>query len=337
MNILTLIWTFFQEQILGLSWLNYLIGQFLQMIGLDKNTVLYNSINFFIYDSIKIFFLLSVLIFIISYIQSYFPPQRTRKILGKVNGIAGRCLGALLGVLTPFCSCSSIPLFIGFSSAGLPIGVTISFLIMSPMADLGSITMLMTEFGWQIALAYLVTGFTISVAAGTIIEKLGFEKYVADFIKKARAQEIDNDVLTFKDRLKIAGKGVADIVKRVWLYILIGVGIGSVIHNVIPADVIQSLLGGEHWYSVLVAGIVGIPMYADIFGAIPIAEALLSKGAGLGTVISFMMSVTALSLPSIIMLKKAMKPKLLTAFIAVVVVGIVLIGYLFNAFSYIFI
>jgi hypothetical protein len=337
MNVVASIWEFIQNQILGLRWLNYLIGQLLQLIGLDPESTICSAINFFVYDSIKIFFLLSVLIFIISYIQSYFPPQKTRKILGRVSGIWGRCLGALLGVLTPFCSCSSIPLFIGFSSAGLPIGVTLSFLIMSPMADLGSITMLMTEFGWEIALAYLVTGFVISVAGGTIIEKLGFEKYVADFIKNARLQELDEKILTFKTRLKVALKGVTDIVKRVWPYILIGVGIGSIIHNIIPAHIIQSLLGGEHWYSVLLASVVGIPMYADIFGAIPIAEALLSKGAGLGTVISFMMSVTSLSLPSIIMLKKAMKPKLLTAFVVVVVIGIVIIGYLFNAFSYIFI
>lgn len=337
MYVLTSVWEFFQNQILGLRWLNYLIGQLLQLLGLKEGTTLYNSLNFFVYDSIKIFFLLSVLIFIISYIQSYFPPQRTRKILGKFNGIIGRGLGALLGVLTPFCSCSSIPLFIGFSSAGLPIGVTLSFLIMSPMADLGSLTMLMSEFGWQVAVAYLVTGFLISVLGGTIIEKLGMEKYIADFIKNAKLNEVAEEQLTSKDRVKIALNGVAGIVKRVWLYVLIGVGIGSVIHNVIPAHIIESLLGGEQWYSVLLAGLVGVPMYADIFGAIPIAEALLSKGAGLGTIISFMMSVTALSLPSIIMLKKAMKPKLLGTFVGIVAIGIMIIGYLFNVFSYLII
>lgn len=246
-------------------------------------------------------------------------------------------MGALFGVLTPFCSCSSIPLFIGFCSAGLPIGVTLSFLIMSPMADLGSLTMLMTQFGWKIALAYLVTGFIIAVTGGTIIEKLGMEKYVADYIRNAHLAEVDEEKLTFKDRLRVAAEGVADIVKRVWPYIFLGVGIGSLIHNVIPQEIVQSILGGEHWHSVLLSCVVGIPMYADIFGAIPIAEALLAKGAGLGTVISFMMSVTALSLPSMIMLAKAMKKKLLITFIITVSAGIVLIGYIFNAFAYLII
>lgn len=331
------IWDFFQKQVLGLRWLNTLIGSLLQALGMNPETKLFSALQFFIYDSFKIFFLLSVLIFIISYIQSYFPPQRARRILGGIKGFPGRAMGALLGVLTPFCSCSSIPLFIGFCSAGLPIGVTLSFLIMSPMADLGSLTMLMTQFGWKIALAYLVTGFIIAVTGGTIIEKLGIEKYVADYIRNAHLAELDEEKLTFKDRLRVAAEGVADIVKRVWPYIFLGVGIGSLIHNVIPQEIVQSILGGEHWYSVLLACLVGIPMYADIFGAIPIAEALLAKGAGLGTVISFMMSVTALSLPSMIMLAKAMKKKLLIIFIITVSAGIVLIGYIFNAFAYLII
>ena len=337
MQVVFQVWDFFQNQILGLKWLNTLIGNVLQALGMKQDTTLYAALRFFIYDSIKIFFLLSVLIFIISYIQSYFPPQRTRRILGGIRGFAGRSMGALLGILTPFCSCSSIPLFIGFCSAGLPIGVTLSFLIMSPMADLGSLTMLMTQFGWKIALAYLVTGFIISVAGGTFIEKLGMERYVADYIRNARLAEIDDEVMTFRDRIHVACQGVADIVKRVWPYIFLGVGIGSLIHNVIPQDIVQTVLGGEHWYSVLLACLVGIPMYADIFGAIPIAEALLAKGAGLGTVISFMMSVTALSLPSMIMLAKAMKKKLLITFIATVSAGIILIGYIFNAVAYLFI
>lgn len=331
------IWDFFQKQVLGLRWLNTLIGSLLQALGMNPETKLFSALQFFIYDSFKIFFLLSVLIFIISYIQSYFPPQRTRRILGGIKGFPGRAMGALLGVLTPFCSCSSIPLFIGFCSSGLPIGVTLSFLIMSPMADLGSLTMLMTQFGWKIALEYLVTGFIIAVTGGTIIEKLGMEKYVADYIRNAHLAELDEEKLTFKDRLRVAAEGVADIVKRVWPYIFLGVGIGSLIHNVIPQGIVQSILGGEHWYSVLLACLVGIPMYADIFGAIPIAEALLAKGAGLGTVISFMMSVTALSLPSMIMLAKAMKKKLLITFIITVSAGIVLIGYIFNAFAYLII
>lgn len=330
-------WDFFQKQVLGLRWLNVLIGNILQTLGMNPETKLFSALQFFIYDSFKIFFLLSVLIFIISYIQSFFPPQKTRRILGGIKGFKGRAMGALLGVLTPFCSCSSIPLFIGFCSAGLPIGVTLSFLIMSPMADLGSLTMLMTQFGWKIALAYLVTGFIIAVTGGTIIEKLGMDKYVADYIRNAHLAELDEEELQLKDRLRMAVQGVADIVKRVWPYIFLGVGIGSLIHNVIPQEIVQSVLGGEHWYSVLLACVVGIPMYADIFGAIPIAEALLAKGAGLGTVISFMMSVTALSLPSMIMLAKAMKKKLLITFIVTVSAGVILIGYLFNAFAYLFI
>jgi len=331
------IWDFFQKQVLGLRWLHTLVGGLLQSLGMNPETRLYSALQFFIYDSFKIFFLLSLLIFIVSFIQSYFPPQRTRRILGGIRGLPGRAMGAVLGILTPFCSCSSIPLFIGFCSAGLPIGVTLSFLIMSPMADLGSLTMLMTQFGWRIAGAYLVTGFVIAVTGGTIIEKLGMERYVADYIRNARLTETDEAELSLKDRLHAAADGVANIVKRVWPYIFLGVGIGSVIHNVIPQDIVQSILGGEHWYSVLLACLVGIPMYADIFGAIPIAEALLAKGAGLGTVISFMMSVTALSLPSMIMLAKAMKKKLLVTFIITVAAGIILIGYLFNALSYLFI
>lgn len=334
MQILLTAWDFFQKQILGLQWLNVLIGKLLAVLGMNTGGRFFSALQFFLYDSVKIFFLLSVLIFIISYIQSYFPPQRTRRILGGIKGFPGRAMGALLGILTPFCSCSSIPLFIGFSSAGLPIGVTLSFLIMSPMADLGSFTMLMTQFGWKIAACYLITGFIIAVTGGTIIEILGMDRYVADYIRNARLSETEEEKLTFSDRLGAAAKGVADIVKRVWMYIFLGVGIGSFIHNVIPGEIVQAVLGGEHWYSVLLACLVGIPMYADIFGAIPIAEALLSKGAGLGTVVSFMMSVTALSLPSLVMLSKAMKPKLLAVFTVTVSAGIILIGYLFNAFSY---
>lgn len=330
-------WDFFQKQFLGLRWLNLLIGKLLTVLGMNPSGKLFPALQFFLYDSTKIFFLLAMLIFIISYIQSYFPPQRTRRILGGIKGFPGRAVGALLGVLTPFCSCSSIPLFIGFSSAGLPIGVTLSFLIMSPMADLGSLTMLMTEFGWRIAAAYLVTGFVISITGGTIIEKLGMDRYVADYIRSARLTELEEEQLTFQDRLGVAAKGVSDIVKRVWMYVFLGVGIGSFIHNVIPGEIVQAVLGGEHWYSVLLACFVGIPMYADIFGAIPIAEALLAKGAGLGTVVSFMMSITALSLPSMVMLSKAMKPKLLATFIVTVSAGIILIGYLFNAFYYLII
>ena len=334
-----MIWKFFQKQVLGLSWLSELIKRLLILLGLEPESKFFEPAAFFIYDSIKIFYLLGVLIFIISFIQSYFPPERTKRILGGIDGFWGKCMGALLGVLTPFCSCSSIPLFIGFTTAGLPIGVTLSFLIMSPMADLGSLTMLYTMFGAKIAAAYLITGFIISVGSGTIIEKLGLGEYIEDYIKNIVAVDaaLTEEKMNFKDRLAFAGKGVSDIVKRVWPYIFIGVGIGAVIHNVIPRHIVEGLLGSERWYSVLLACMVGIPMYADIFGAIPIAESLLFKGAGLGTVISFMMSVTALSLPSMIMLRKAMKPKLLAAFIGVVSIGIIIIGYLFNEIGYLFV
>jgi uncharacterized membrane protein YraQ (UPF0718 family) len=330
-------WEFFQNQILGMHWINALVGSLLELVGLDPTSKVFGMLQFFIYDSIKILILLCVLIFIISYIQSFFPPEKTKRILGGIGGIKGRMLGAVFGILTPFCSCSSIPLFIGFTSAGLPIGVTLSFLIMSPMADLGSFTILMSMFGWKIAVAYLVTGFIIAVLGSTIIEKLGMEKHIEEFVKNVQHTEQEEAQLSIKDRLVFAKDGVADIVKRVWPYILIGVGIGSTIHNVIPESIVQGVLGGDRWYSVLLAALVGIPMYADIFGAIPIAEGLLFKGAGLGTVITFMMSVTALSFPSMVMLKKVMKPKLLGAFIVIVATGIIIIGYLFNAFSYLFI
>lgn len=326
-------WDFFQIQILGLRWLHDKIGALLEALGMEPQTKLFGAVNFFIYDSLKIFVLLAVLIFVIGYVQSYFPPERTRAILGPFKGYKGRVIGAFLGIFTPFCSCSSIPLFIGFCSAGLPIGVTLSFLIMSPMADLGSLTVLLTQFGWKIALAYLVTGLLISVACGTVIEKSGMDRHIADYIKKAAITEIEESKPTFKERLRSAKDGVFDIIRRVWIYILLGVGIGSVIHNVIPQEIIQTALGGEHWYSVPLACLVGIPMYADIFGAIPIAEALLAKGAGVGTVISFLMSVTALSLPAMIMLSKAMKRKLLMAFIGAVSSGIILVGCLLYAFA----
>ncbi len=330
-------WEFFQQQILGMHWIRSLMGELLQVIGLEEGSKIYSFFEFFLYDSIKIMILLCVLIFLISFIQSYFPPHRTKRLLGGVKGLKGRMLGATFGILTPFCSCSSIPLFIGFTSAGLPIGVTLSFLIMSPMADLGSFTILLSLFGWKIGVAYLVTGFIIAVVGGTIIEKMGMEKYIEDFVKNVQVTDQEEETLTLNKRIYFAKDGVLNIVKRVWPYILIGVGIGSLIHNVIPEELVQGVLGGEHWYSVLLAALVGIPMYADIFGAIPIAEGLLFKGAGLGTVITFMMSVTALSLPSMVMLKKVMKPKLLFSFIIIVAIGIICMGYLFNMFSYLFI
>jgi uncharacterized membrane protein YraQ (UPF0718 family) len=337
MQILEEIWMFFQNQILGMKWLNTVIGNVITTFGLDINGRLGGSIQFFLYDTIKIFILLSVLIFIILYIQSHFPPERTKKILGRFHGIAANSLAALLGTVTPFCSCSSIPLFIGFSSAGLPVGVTFSFLISSPLVDLGSLILLMSIFGGKIAIAYVVVGLILAVIGGTLIEKFGMEKYVEDFVKSAGNVDIEGPELTRKDRMIYAKDQVLATVKKVAPYIFVGVGIGAVIHNLIPEAWIQSILGSNNPFSVILATLVGVPMYADIFGTIPVAESLFAKGAGLGTILSFMMAVTALSLPSMIMLRKAVKPRLLGVFVGIVTVGIIIIGYLFNIFQFLFV
>lgn len=331
------LWLFIQNQVLGMKWLNDLIGMLLTSLGLDMTSHIGGSIQFFVYDVLKITYLLCLLIFIISYIQSYFPPERSKKILGRFHGITANIVSALLGTVTPFCSCSSIPLFIGFTSAGLPLGVTFSFLISSPMVDLGSLVLLMSIFGAKIAIAYVIIGLVIAVIGGTIIEKLHMEKYVENFIMNASAVDINSPTLTRKERVIYAKDQVVETFKKVFPYILIGVGIGAIIHNWIPESWIESVLGGDNSFGVILATIVGIPMYADIFGTIPVAEALLAKGALLGTVLSFMMGVTTLSLPSIIMLKKAVKPQLLTLFIAICTVGIILVGYLFNIFLFLLI
>jgi uncharacterized membrane protein YraQ (UPF0718 family) len=324
------VWDFIQYQILGLKWLNGLIGSLLTSMGLDISSRLGGSVQFFLYDVLKITFLLCLLIFIISYIQSFFPPERSKKILGRFHGLGANTIAALLGTVTPFCSCSSIPLFIGFTSAGLPVGVTFSFLISSPMVDLGSLVLLMSIFGAKVAIVYVVFGLIVAIIGGTIIEKLHMERYVEDFIKNASQVDIDSPELTVRDRLAYARDQVANTFKKVFPYILIGVGIGAVIHNWIPENLVEKVLGGSNPFGVVLATLIGVPMYADIFGTIPIAEALLYKGAQLGTVLSFMMGVTTLSLPSMIMLRKAVKPKLLWVFIAICTVGIIIVGYLFN-------
>ncbi|MEG0564000.1 permease [Anaerorhabdus sp.] len=331
MEILKTIFEFIQNQVLGMKWLNETIGTLLSMIGIDVQTRFGGSIQFFIYDVIKITILLCVLIFIISYIQSYFPPERSKKILGKFKGIGANFISALLGTVTPFCSCSSIPLFIGFTSAGLPLGVTFSFLISSPMVDLGSLVLLMSIFGIKVAVIYVVMGLVIAVIGGTLIEKMHMEKYVESFIRNAKHVDIDSPTLVVKERIQYAREQVVETFRKVFPYILVGVGIGALIHNWIPAAWIESILGSDNPLGVIVATLVGIPMYADIFGTIPVAEALLAKGAQLGTVLAFMMAVTTLSLPSMIMLKKAIKPKLLFLFFVICTVGIILVGYLFNA------
>lgn len=328
-NLLSLI----QDQILGMRWLNQGIGLLLGKLGLDVTSRWGGSVHFFLYDVIKITVLLCLLILLISYIQSYFPPERSRKILTRFHGVGANLIAALLGTVTPFCSCSSIPLFIGFTSAGLPLGVTFSFLISSPMVDLGSLVLLMSIFGAKIAVLYVIIGLVIAVVGGTLIEKLQLEDQVEDFIRSARAGTVDDVAMTRKDRLTYARQQVQETLSKVFPYILVGVGVGAVIHNWIPEVWIEALLGSKNPLGVVLATLVGVPMYADIFGTIPVAEALLAKGAQLGTILAFMMAVTTLSLPSMIMLKKAVKPKLLAVFIAVCTIGIILVGYLFNGFQ----
>ncbi len=338
MDKVTYLFSWLNDQVLKMTWLSELVRLLVEKVfRLPVNEKLGGSIHFFIYDTIKIFILLSVLIFLISYIQSYFPPEKTKKILGGIKGVKGNILGALLGTVTPFCSCSSIPIFIGFTSAGLPLGVTFSFLISSPLVDLASFLILMSFFGIKIALAYVIVGLILAVIGGTIIDKLNMEKYVQGYVLDIKNTDVEVEEMTRKERISFSKGQVRDIVKRVWIYILVGVGIGATIHNWIPQEAIEKVLGSDNPFSVILAAVVGIPMYADIFGTIPIAEALFGKGVGVGTVLAFMMAVTALSLPSMVMLSKVVKPKLLALFITVVSLGIIIIGYLFNAFSYIFI
>jgi uncharacterized membrane protein YraQ (UPF0718 family) len=334
---LSVSWKFIQDEIFGMRWLNEVIGALLGKLGLDLTGRIGGSIHFFIYDVIKISILLCTLIFLISYIQSFFPPERSKKILGHFKGIWANCIAALLGTVTPFCSCSSIPLFIGFTSAGLPLGVTFSFLISSPMVDLGSLVLLMSIFGWKVAFVYVILGLMIAVAGGTLIEKLHLEEQVEEFIRRGKAVDIPQEELTVRDRMQYAWEQVVSTVKKVAPYVLIGVGIGALIHNWIPQELVIQLLGTGNPLGVVIATIAGVPMYADIFGTIPIAEALLAKGARLGVVLSFMMAVTTLSLPSMIMLRKAVKQKLLIIFAAICTVGIIIVGYVFNAIQYLLI
>ena len=332
-----MVWDFIQNQVLAMKWLNVLVGRLLDAAGLDITTRLGGSAQFFVYDVIKITILLCFLIFIISFIQSYFPPERSKKIMGRFDGIGANMVAALLGTVTPFCSCSSIPLFIGFTSAGLPLGVTFSFLISSPMVDIGSLILLMSIFGAKVAIVYVIMGLVIAVVGGTLIEKLHWEDQVEDFIRDAQAVDIDAPTLTRKDRLAYAADQMTSTFKKVFPYILVGVGIGALIHNWIPETWVATVLGSKNPFGVVLATLIGVPMYADIFGTIPVAEALLGKGAQLGTILSFMMAVTTLSLPSIIMLRKAVKPKLLAVFVAICTVGIIIVGYAFNAFQYLFV
>ena len=329
------IFTWINDVFFKMTWLSD-IAKFIveKVFGLSITDQLGGSIHFFIFDVIKIFILLSVLIYSISYIQSYFPPERTRKILGRFTGLSGNLFGALLGTITPFCSCSSIPIFIGFTSSGLPLGVTFSFLISSPLVDIASIILLASIFSWKVALAYVIVGLILAVGGGTLISVLHMENQIEEFVYSNLLVEMDQEKLTRKDRRIYSIDQVKQIVKKVWIYVILGVGIGALIHNWIPGSIITAVLGQDKWYSVPLATLVGVPMYADIFGTLPIAEALVAKGVGIGTALSFMMAVTALSLPSIIMLKNVVKPKLLAIFVAYITIGIIIIGYLFNMFAY---
>lgn len=326
------------SQVLKMEWLSNLITLFVKkVLGLDVSTRVGGSVQFFLYDTVKIFILLSVLIFLISYIQSYFPPERTKKILSKFKGLIGNIIGALLGTITPFCSCSSIPIFIGFTNSGLPLGITFSFLISSPLVDIGSLLILMSFFGSKIAIAYVIIGLILAIGGGTIINSMKLEGEIQSYVKEMPNVDGEIETLTRKQRVSYATEEVKSIIKKVWIYILVGVGIGAAIHNWIPQSVIESILGSDNPFAPILATAVGIPMYADIFGTIPIAEALFLKGVPIGTILAFMMSVTALSLPSIIMLSRVVKPKLLAIFVTIVSIGIVIIGYGFNYFSYLFV
>ena len=332
-----MMFNFIQNNILRMVWLNDLVGSILKIFRIDLNTKIGEALQFFIYDVLKIFILLCALIFIVSYIQSFFPPERSKKIMAKFKGISANIVAALLGTVTPFCSCSSIPLFIGFTSAGLPLGVTFSFLISSPMVDIGSLILLMSIFGAKIAVVYVLLGLFIAVVGGKIIESTKMEREIEEFILNANVGEVSQSEMTIEDRINFSKDQVVSTFKKVYPYVLVGVGIGAIIHNWIPQDFIEKILGQNNIFGVVIATIVGAPMYADIFGTIPVAEALFAKGALLGTVLSFMMAVTTLSLPSMIMLRRAIKPRLLRLFIIICVIGIIIVGYIFNIFSYLFI
>lgn len=330
------IFEWLNNQLLKMEWLFNGVEWFVvQVLNLDMATPIGGSVHFFIYDVIKIFILLSVLIFGITYIQTYFPPERTKRILSRYHGFTANTLGALLGTVTPFCSCSSIPIFIGFTNSGLPISVSFSFLLSSPLVDVASIILLASIFNWKIAIAYVLVGLILAVICGTIIGKMNMEKYIEAYVIESGVTELANQQRTRGERIRISKDQVLWIISQVWPYVLIGVGIGAGIHNWIPTEWVTGLLGSAHWYSVPLATLIGIPIYADIFGTLPIAEALVARGAGLGTVLSLMMGITALSLPSIIMLKKVVKPRLLGLFVGIVAIGIMIIGYLFNYFAYV--
>ncbi len=322
---------FFIKQVLGMKWLADLVQDIMvNVFKLDLQEKIWGSLHFFVYDTIKILILLFVLVFIIAYIQSYFPPERTKKILSRFNGILGNKIAALLGTVTPFCSCSSVPIFIGFTRAGLPLGLTFSFLISSPLVDLGSMLMLMSFFGEKFAVAYVLLGLGLAVIGGLMISSLKMEDHIKSYNGNVRELYSESENFTQKQRLSYAKSDTVIIVKNVYKYVLMGVGIGAIIHNWVPKEFILAILGPDNPYGVLIATIIGIPIYGDLFGALPIAEALYLAGVPSGTILALMMGITALSLPSMIMLSNVLKPKLLGVFIGIVTIGIIIIGYTFN-------
>lgn len=324
-------WTWISDQLLKMVWLNDLMGKLIERFGLSLDSKIGASLQFFLFDTIKIFILLTILIFFMGYVQTFFPPERTKVLLGGLKGWKGNLLGALLGTVTPFCSCSSIPIFIGFTTAGLPLGVTFSFLISSPMVDIASIILLMSFFGWKFAIAYVLLGLLLAVIGGTLIDKLHLENEIQDYIREMEEGLSQVETYTVKKRMAYGWGQVKEVASKVWLYVLIGVGIGALIHNWIPTSFIQSILGNNNPFGLIIATLIGAPIYADIFGVLPIAEALFAKGVPVGTLMAFMMSVTTLSLPSLIMLSRVVKPKLLGIFITICIVGILLIGFTFNS------
>lgn len=328
---------FISQQVLGMAWLNDLVGRILEKyFAMDLNSQLGGSVQFFIYDSIKILVLLFILVFIVAYIQSYFPPNRAKKILGRFSGLKGSLIAASLGVVTPFCSCSSVPIFIGFTRAGLPMSVTFSFLIASPLVDVASLALLVSLFGFKVAAAYVVAGMSLAIISGLIISKLDLTHLLVEYKGDADLYG-ESESFTLAQRINYAKDDTRAIVKRVAPFVLIGVGIGAFIHNWVPQETILSILGKDNPFTVIIATLVGIPIYASVFGTLPVAEALFLKNVPIGTILALMMSITALSLPEMIMLSQVLKPKLLTVFIGVVACGIIIIGYAFNAFGYLLI
>lgn len=328
--------SFLMDQVLKMQWLSELITSMLASIGIDTASRWGGSLQFFLYDTIKIVILLCVMIFIISYIQSFFPPERSKRILGHFKGITGNVIGALLGTVTPFCACSSIPLFIAFTRAGLPLGVTFSFLISSPMVDLASLVLVMSIFGPQIAIIYTIVGLVIAIVGGAVIQHLNMDNQIQEFVRAEGPTDTEETSMTTQERLSFAASSTISTFKKVFLFILVGVAIGALIHNWIPQDIIEAVLGSSNPLAVILAALIGAPIYADIFGTLPIAEALYAKGVGLGTLLTFMMSVTVLSIPSLTMLSRVVKPKLLGTFVGVCLIGMIVSGYLFNALQPLF-